>query len=192
MNTIIEKESLMIDMDDVLVTNYFIKPLNDFLNTDYKESDFKNFYMQERVPEHRRVEFFDYFLKYDIYRNAIISENAIEVVRELNEYYDVFVGTSFIFPEAIEKSGIVLKYKYDFLTKNFPYLNPYNFIFLGNKDNLKMDIKIDDKLDNLRGAREKLLYTAYHNKELTDQFLKENGVKRANNFNDIKKLLLKK
>lgn len=78
MNIIIEKESLMIDMDDVLVTNYFIKPLNDFLNNDYKESDFKNFYMQEKIPEHRRVEFFDYFLKYDIYRNAIISETLLK------------------------------------------------------------------------------------------------------------------
>lgn len=187
-----KKESLMIDMDDVLVTNYFLKPLNDFLKTNYKESDFKNFYMQEKIPEHRRFEFFDYFLKDDIYRHAIISENAIEVVKELNDSYDVFIGTSFIFPEAIEKSGIVLKYKYDFLTKNFPYLNPYNFIFLGNKDNLNMDIKIDDKLDNLKGARKKLLYTAYHNKDLSEDYLKEIEVKRTNNFNDIKKLLLKK
>lgn len=189
---ILKKQSIMIDMDDVLVTNYFLHSLNSFLNTNYEESDFKSFYMQEKIPENRRKEFFDYFLKEDIYKHAVISDNAVEVVKDLNEKYDVFIGTSFIFPEVIDQSGVVLKYKYDFLTKNFPYLNPYNFIFLGNKDNLNMDIKIDDRLENLKGAKEKLLFTAYHNEDLSNKYLIKNGIKRVDDFQDVKKLLLNK
>ena len=37
-------------------------------------------------------------------------------------------------------------------------------MFGSDKTTLSMDIKVDDKLENLKGAKEKLLYTAYHNK----------------------------
>ena len=185
------KRNLMVDMDDVIVTNYFLAYINKYMNTNYVEADFNDFYMQKVIPENLRRDFFEYFLSNDIYKYAIISENAKEVLEELNEKYNLFIGTSYIFPEAIDKSGIVLKQKHEFLIDNFPYLNPHNFILGSNKEVLNMDIKIDDKIDNLKNAKVKLLYTAYHNENLSNIFLKQNNITRVEDFNDIKKLLLK-
>ncbi len=65
-----------------------------------------------------------------------------------------------------------------------------NYVFLGNKSILGCDIKIDEKLENLENAKIKLLYTAYHNKNLSDNVLNEKGIIRVDNWNDIEKILL--
>ena len=54
---------------------------------------------------------------------------------------------------------------------------------------LNCDIKIDDRLDNLQNAKIKLLFTAYHNKGLDDEYLHSLGVIRVNNWLEIKKIL---
>ena len=55
---------------------------------------------------------------------------------------------------------------------------------------LNVDIKIDDRIDNLNGAKTKILFTAYHNKNFSDETLEKEGIKRANSWYDIEKLLL--
>ena len=80
--------------------------------------------------------------------------------------------------------------KYDFLIKNFPFLDPMNFVFVGNKSILKSDIKIDDKIENLVNGDIKILFTAYHNKNISDEELKNQGIIRAKDWLDIKKILL--
>ena len=72
-----------------------------------------------------------------------------------------------------------------------PFINPHNFIFLGNKSVLNCDIKIDDRLDNLNGAKTKILFTAFHNKKISEKNLKKQGIKRVNNWKEIEQLLLK-
>ena len=74
----------------------------------------------------------------------------------------------------------------------FQERDPHKFIFISNKELLDADIRIDDSPNKLKGeARLKLLFTAYHNKNMTDEELKENNFVRVNNWNDIEKILLK-
>ena len=63
--------------------------------------------------------------------------------------------------------------KYKYLIKNFPFLDPNNNVFLRNKSVLNIDIKIDDRIDNLNGAKTKILFTAYHNKNISDKALEK-------------------
>ena len=114
----------------------------------------------------------------------------MSVINELNEKYEVFIGTSFIFREIVDDSGILVKNKYDFLRKKFPFLNPMNFVFVGNKSILKSDIFIDDKIENLSGGDIKILYTAYHNKNISDEELNKLGIIRAKDWLDIKRILI--
>ena len=53
-------------------------------------------------------------------------------------------------------------------------------------------VKIDDRIDNLKGAKTKILYTAYHNKDISDKELMKKKIIRANNWNDIKNILVSK
>ena len=54
-------------------------------------------------------------------------------------------------------------------------------------------MNLDDNVKNLigPGVERKILFTAYHNKNINDQRLMELGIERAENFNHVKKLLLK-
>lgn len=74
---------------------------------------------------------------------------------------------------------------------NLPFIPPQNYIFTSNKEIINCEIKIDDKLSNLAGTAEtKLLFDAYHNKNITDEELKQKGAVRVNGWEDIEKMLL--
>ena len=76
--------------------------------------------------------------------------------------------------------------------KRFYIQNNYNlenYIFITNKSLLDCDIKIDDKLDNLKNAKIKLLFDSYHNKGLSDDYLKSVGVVRVHSWLEIKDIL---
>lgn len=184
-----EKQSIMVDMDEVIVTGGLLYLINEFLGTNYVESDFNDYYMQDIIPS--KKEFFDFFITKNQYDYCKLAEGVVDALKELNDSYDIYIGTAYLFNEIIEESGLFLKQKFDYLRKNLPFLDPFKFVFLGDKKCLNCSIKIDDRVDNLTGAARKLLFTAYHNSSLKDDELKEQGIERVNNWDEIKTMLLK-
>lgn len=85
----------------------------------------------------------------------------------------------------------MLVQKYNYLMDNLPFLNPKNFVFLVDKSVLNCEIKIDDRVDNLGGVEKKILYTAYHNIDISNSELNYQEIERADGWLDIKKILLK-
>lgn len=184
------QQRLMIDMDDVIVSGGFLYLINQYLGTHYTEADFKNFYMQDVIPD--KQDFFRYFLTKNMYDYCEMNANAYEVIKELNEVFKIYIGTSYIFPEILRESGIVLVQKYNYLMDKLPFLTPKNFVFLVDKSVLNCEVRIDDRVDNLDGAETKILYTAYHNKDIDSVILQQQRIERAENWLDVKKLLLKR
>lgn len=182
------KKKIMIDMDDVIVNGGFLYLINKFLGTEYTESDFTEFYMQDVIPN--KDEFFKFFLENNLYDHCELLPSAYDVLKELNEKYDIFIGTSYIYPEIPDESGKILLQKYNYLRKTLPFISPYKYIFLSDKSVLDFDIKIDDRLDNLKNAKQKLLFTAYHNFKTSDDELNSEGAKRVRDWNHIKEILL--
>lgn len=185
-------EKLIVDMDDVLCQKGFIRMINDFLDKEYKEEDAKSYYINDLIPKNRLDDWIDFYSKKNVYDYVDIAENSQEIMRELNKKYDLYIATSYVFRDAPKVSGKTLNDKYNFLCKNFPFINPNKFIFITNKELLDADIRIDDSPNKLIGnARLKLLFTAYHNKNMKDEELKENNFIRVDNWKDIKNILLK-
>ncbi len=183
------KKRIMVDMDDCITTGGFLHLINKYLNTNYTENDFDEFYMQNIIPD--KDKFFKWFQNYNMYDYCYLIEDVYEVLEKLSKEYEIFIGTSYIIPEILDETSFLLPQKYDFLRKTLPFINPHNFIFLGNKSVLNCDIKIDDRLDNLDGAKTKILFTAFHNKKISEKNLKKQGIKRVNNWKEIEQLLLK-
>ena len=182
------KKRIMVDMDDVITTGGFLHLVNEYLKANYKEDDFESFYMQDVVPD--KDEFFKWFKTYNMYDFCTLTPDVYEVLEELNKNYEIFIGTSYMIRDIIKDTGFLLPQKYEFLINTFPFLNPNNFIFLGNKSVLNCDIKIDDRIDNLDGAKTKILFTAWHNKNISKEELNNNGIKRADNWKEIENMLL--
>lgn len=183
------KKRIMVDMDDVITTGGFLHLINEYLKTNYTENDFESFYMQDIVPN--KDKFFKWFKTNNMYDYCSLTPNVYEVLEKLSKNYEIFIGTSYIIRDIIKDTAFLLPQKYEFLINNFPFINPNNIIFLGNKSVLNCDIKIDDRIDNLDGAKTKILFTAWHNKNISKDELNNKGIKRANNWKEIENIFLK-
>lgn len=185
-------KTLFVDQDDVICEGWFLYAINTFLNTKYKKEDFKNYYMQEVIPKELKKEFYKYLFSLDIYKCGNEISGAIETLRKLNEVYEIYLTTSYLIYEAPYESGELLHQKHNYFMKNLSFIDPKQYIFINNKSLLHGDIKIDDKMNHLENGKRKLLFTAYHNKDISDEILLNNGIERVNDWTEIKVKLLKK
>lgn len=175
------KKRLLLDVDEVICFTGFLPLINEFMNTNYVIDDFKDYFIDEiAIPKDRFEEFNNFINKRNLYENAYVLPHAIETIKILNEVYDIYICSSCINPFDIKGSGKLFLNKYNFLLKNLPFIKPEKYIFTSVKNLFIADIQIDDRLSNLDGNIEtKILFSSYHNKEITDNELKNKGIIRA-------------
>lgn len=187
------RKSIMIDMDEVIVVGIFSEFLTEFLG----EVDFEKLNGQNRQDLIRgKEEEFKKIYKYkNLYKND--REDYIEplpdcvnVVKELNEKYDVYIVTAYVWKENVIDATTNLKNKFEYLHYWFPFIDTNNFIFISNKTKIKYDIGIDDRTSNLENCNKKLLFTEFRNKKLTDEELESRKIIQVNNWLDVKRELL--
>jgi len=113
------------------------------------------------------------------FRNLPVIEDSIEVLRELNRRYEVFiVSAAMEFPNS-------LKDKLEWLQEYFPFFTWHQIALTGSKDLVHGDYMIDDHVKNLKGFKGKpYLFTAAHNLEVT-------GYDRINNWQEAAAIFLK-
>lgn len=188
------KKKILIDVDDCICENNFIDEINEFLGTKYKINDFTEFYMDYVIgSEEKKKEFYNQMKDKNLYNHARIFPNAVSVLKKLNEVYDVYICSSCVWRGIEKDSGVFFKQKFDFLVKNFPFLDPNKFIFTSAKNILKADIQIDDRHENMRGqTKMKIMFTAFHNRNIADSELKKLNIIRVNSWKEIGEMLLKK
>lgn len=186
------KKKILIDVDEVLCQSSFLDEINKFLDTKYSLDDFSEYYIDDVLgTDENKQKFYGIIKDKDLYQNAKIYDGAVESLKKLNEKYDIYICSACVMFCMQKESGIYFKHKYDFLIKNFSFLNSDNFIFTSSKNIFKADVQIDDRLKNLEGSvNKKILFTAYHNKNISDNELKEKGIIRVDNWNEITKILL--
>ncbi len=183
-------KTIMIDMDDTFCDGGFLYLINQFTGKSYTTDDVPGYYMQQLVKEGDRKAFFEYFLQNNLYDYSKMYPYAYEVIEELSNCYKIYIGTSYIYPECVEGDGRILNDKYNYLMKELPFLDPRSYVFLSDKSVLNCDIKIDDMVKNLKNAETKILFTAYHNRNISKEELDGLGIIRADSWLDVKRILL--
>ena len=90
--------------------------------------------------------------------DAPAIDGAVEVLRDLNDRYDVFIVSSATqFPNSLEE-------KVDWLNEHFAFISWKQLVLCGSKSVVRGDIMIDDHLMNLNGFDGRtLLFTQPHN-----------------------------
>ena len=187
------KKILVVDIDDVLVNNCLLIMLNKFLGTNYKEEDFEGYNTQDIIKDEEKLnEYYNYVLSNDMYSDVVVKEGVHEVLPLLNEEYDLYLCTDILLPNHEWQADGEFVSKFKMLREKFSYLHPKQFIFMKKKQLLHADIMIDDKLSNFgEYMSKKLLFTAYHNVNMSEEELNSKGVTRVNSWYEIADLLLK-
>ena len=185
-------KKLLIDIDEVICTSTLLDEMNKFLGTNYKLNDFHEYYIDDILgSDENKQKFYEKIQYIDLYHNATIMDNAVEVLKKLSTKYEIYICSNCVMFCNKNNSGHFYKHKYDFLINNFPFIDPENFIFTGAKNIFKADIQIDDRLNNLKGeVTTKLLFDSYHNHDISDEELSQLNVKRVHNWNEIADILL--
>lgn len=184
-------KKIMIDMDNVICEAGFLNVVNEFLGTNYKFEEIKVHYVQKLIPDERKQEWIEFFKGSNPYDNTVLIKDAYEVIEKLNKKYDVYVATSFIFEDDRIICENLIRDKIEYLHKNLPFIRSEQYIFIHNKELLNCEIKIDDSLSNLSGNAElKILFPAYHNRNVEKEELKTKGVVKVNGWKEIESILL--
>ena len=127
------KKSIMIDMDEVIVVGRFSNFLVDFLG----KVDFNQLHSQNRQDLIKGKE--EEFKKIYKYKNLYKDDNGdyleplpncVEVIKELNEKYDIYIATAYIWKEDVIDAATNLKNKFEYLHYWLPFVDTNNFIFM--------------------------------------------------------------
>lgn len=184
-------KKIMIDMDNVICEGGFLKVVNKFLGSDYKIEDIKDYYVQNLIPETRKKEWLEFWSKNNFYDYSNLTKDAYDVIKKINQKYEVYIASSPIFEDDPVIIGDLIKNKVEYLYKNLPFIKPEQYIFVHNKELLNCEIKIDDNLANLSGNAElNILFPAHHNRDLKKEELENKGITRVSGWKEIESILL--
>ena len=163
---------LIVDMDDVIAD-----ATGQFIN--YYEREFGVRVSRESLnhkdegagfPSHHNV-IKQYPFRKDFFRTMFVKEFSQEVLKELNQKYELFIVSAAIeFPQSLPE-------KLEWLKEHFSFLTWKQIVFCGSKAVVHGDYMIDDLPHNLeRFNGEKYIFTAPHNLQF-DQFNRLNDWK---------------
>lgn len=187
------KKTIMIDMDEVIVKGRFTDFLNEFLGgVDFELLN--GFYRQDLIKG-KEEEFKKIYMYKNLYKNDDNSwieplSNCIDVIKKLNNVYDVYIVTSYFWKENVIDAASNLKYKHEYLKHFFPFMDENNFIYIADKSKIRFDIGIDDRPKNLINCDKKILFTEFRNENISDEELLKDNIIRANDWLEIEKLLI--
>lgn len=192
-----KKKTILLDVDEVVCFSGFLQVLNKFLNANYHIDQFTTYYLEEEVlNEEQKPQFMEFLSTQNLYEVPDFLPGAIETLERLSKHFDIYVCSSCVNPEDLNSSGKIFKDKYNFLIEYLPFLDPRKYIFTSTKNIFKADIQIDDRIQNLESDIEtKILFPSYHNRDITDEELKEKGIIRAgtewrNAWEETEKILM--
>ena len=169
---------IFIDMDDVIAdaVDRFLEWYRRDFGVNFTKADLHGTKLHAIVPEEHRKIVKEYPVQKGFFKDLPVIENSIEVIRELNNRFDVYIASAAMeFPNSLND-------KYEWLDLYFPFITWKRRIFCGDKSILKGDVLIDDHDFNLSVFKGRsILFTAPHN--MTDT-----KYERMNNWLDAEKL----
>lgn len=171
----IVKKRIAIDMDQVLA-NFYKKlrlTYNEMFHMNMSDEEFMKGSPYD-LPKDQLKKLFKMINDPSYFRDLeLLDEDAVEVVKELTEHYDVFIATA-----AMDVPGS-FNAKYDWLQQHFPFLKTQNIVFCGNKAIIHADYLIDDSYRQLEAfSGTGILYSMPYNEHIK-------GFERVHNWQEI-------
>jgi len=155
-----KKESIAVDMDDVLADAYgriidiYESEFNVKLDRDWmKGKPYQEAFPGEKLEKAQKIPH-----RQDFFDALEVFPNSQEVMEQLYGKYDVYIVS------AAMEYPFSLKPKRDWLAKYFPFIHWKNIVLCGDKSIINTDYLIDDHAYNLETfTGHPILYTALHN-----------------------------
>lgn len=142
-----------IDIDNTIVNTAetIVKYINERLPVHLELSDIKQYYIENALPEQFQWIVEAAFRDSMMWKQVQLVDGAYEHIKKLyDDKHELFFVTS-ASPENFRKKVSHLERVFDFLSEKYVWKHAIN---IQQKQMLKLDVMIDDYLDNLLGVRE--------------------------------------
>lgn len=182
------KEILILDFDDTIVEGDFLKIANECFGRNYTKQDLTHYYVEDNysgVTKAQKKLFYDELAKRNLYERATMIEGAYTTLYQLAKDYELVIFSACVLKNREQDSGKLFADKYQYILKHFDFIKPNNIILGGNKSILHGKAFMDDRLENLEGChvKYKLLFSSYHNQNISDNHLLNRGIVRIKDYN---------
>lgn len=166
---------ITLDMDDVLADTHgkLVGIILKEFDTSLTEKDLNSASLRSLLHPKQYKRVVAILNEPGFFRDVPVMKDAVEVVRELSGYYEIFVASA-----AMEFRNSLID-KFDWLDEHFPFIHWKNRVLCGDKSIVRSDYLIDDHVFNLVNFSGKgILFNAPGN-------LKETGYDRVMNWHEI-------
>lgn len=171
---------IAIDMDDVMsdTTGRKIEWYERDFKVKVNREEMKGKYLNQHVPIKHKGAVREYARHPEFFKELDIFPECQRVIEDLTKKFDVFIVTATMpYPNSYV-------YKYEWMKKNFPFIDIRNVVYCGHKYMIDADYMIDDHAYNLETFKGKgLLYSCEHNSEDT-------RFERLDNWFDVENFFL--
>ena len=90
-------QKIMIDLDETICSPTYLEEVNKYMKMDYQYTDIDTYFVEDIIPPLEREKFLDYFYENaNVYDHAYVFPEAIEVIRDLCQVYDVYIVSAFV------------------------------------------------------------------------------------------------
>lgn len=146
-------------------------------------ADIKTYSIEDYVGEQYKKDFYKIFLDKQVWERVKLLPNCVDVIKKLHDD-----GYEIYFVTATDTANI--HKKFGFLQRDFPFINVKDrLICAHNKQMIKVDVLIDDCLDNLIGGEyESILFDYPWNRHF-DIYNTYDCVYRAYRWKDVFKII---
>lgn len=172
-----KKKTIGIDLDttlnnllDVWLTRY---------NIDYKDNltveDILTWDIVKYVKPECWRRIFDYPAEDGFFRRLDIQPNARDVIKTLQQFYDIYIVTAYNYK--------ICKDKVEWVMEHLPSINIENIIFCNDKSKIDLDYLIDDRDINITGFKgHGVVFDMPYNRHLGNDYT------RVHNWTDVAQL----
>lgn len=178
-------KTIAVDMDGVLadLNKKWIDTYNAIYGDDLKENEVTTWDMDDHVYEAAQGHVRNILRIKGFYADLEVIEDSINILQKIAETNTVIIVTS---PTAMES----YQDKMDWMTKHFPFVDPKNIVFTGNKSLIRADYLIDDGIHNLEVFEGiPIIFDTSYNREDNRFFRVYNWADLGRRFENDRKLM---
>lgn len=180
-----EKLTILVDMDNCIenLSVAWVGYLNDRYGTDVPLSNVTSWDISKAFPSLSKEQVYGVLQEKALWERVKPLPGAAKYLKRImDDGNDVFIVTA-SHPDTVGVKMNTVLFKY------FPFIPYENIIVSRKKQMISGDILIDDGIHNLGGNYMGMLFTANHNKSVTDEELMKLNAVRVDNWKEVYELV---
>lgn len=186
-----KKDKMMLDVDDVLTKSRFFDLICEFLECNIDIETVNMYYLQNLLGD-KKDNFWCWVRNKNFYKGVPLIEGVYETIDKYKNDIDFYFTSAFLWDGIVDVTGPCLRDKYEYLRDNLPMIPRDRYIFINHKDLLNFEIRLDDRMSNLTQGDLLLLFSAWHNRNITKEELDNKGIIRVDNWQEVDKMLARR